>query len=121
MNVSERNFTGKTRAITVTNILSLETPPPIEASVGNRFAAMFEETLQVGYDVCEPSKSCGDFVDEGTKRTCGSDKPETAKRPKCGNQSFHLSSQKLQGSLLFKSLFCSLIVDLCFPFQFAPL
>ncbi|KAH0859216.1 hypothetical protein HID58_087477, partial [Brassica napus] len=85
----------QTRAITVTNILSLETPPPIEASVGNRFAAMFEETLQVGYDVCEPSKSCGDFVDEGTKRTCGSDKPETAKRPKCGNQSFHLSSQKL--------------------------
>ncbi|KAF3565024.1 hypothetical protein DY000_02016660 [Brassica cretica] len=93
---AKRNFTGKTRAITVTNILSLETPPPIEASVGNRFTAMFEETLQVGYDVCEPSKSCGDFVDEGTKRTCGSDKPETAKRPKCGSQSFHLSSQKLQ-------------------------
>ncbi|CAN6868947.1 unnamed protein product [Brassica oleracea] len=77
---------------------------------------MSEETLQVGY-VCEPSKSCGDSADEETKRTCGSAKPETAKRPKCGNQNFHLSSQKLQGSLLFKSLFSSLIVDLCFPFS----
>ncbi|KAF2568848.1 hypothetical protein F2Q68_00025079 [Brassica cretica] len=37
--VTDHNFSGNTRAITVTKILYLDTPPPTEASVGNDIAA----------------------------------------------------------------------------------
>ncbi|CAN6990102.1 unnamed protein product [Brassica rapa subsp. trilocularis] len=37
--VTYHNFSGNTRAITVTKILPLDTPPPTEASVGNDIAA----------------------------------------------------------------------------------
>ncbi|KAG2323234.1 hypothetical protein Bca52824_016447 [Brassica carinata] len=60
------------------------TPPPAEASVGNQIAATSEEILQTGNDVCGPSKSLGDSDDEKVKRTCDSDNPEKAKRPRCG-------------------------------------
>ena len=83
--VTDHNFSGTTRAITVTKILSLDTPPPTEASVGNDIAATSEETMQSGYDVCEPPKSRGDSADEESKRTCGSVDPETAERPRCEN------------------------------------
>ncbi|KAF8046825.1 hypothetical protein N665_3391s0003 [Sinapis alba] len=83
--VTEHNLSGKTRAITVTKILYLDTPPATEASVGNAIAATSEETLETGNDVCEASKSRVDSADEGSKRTCDSAKEEKAKRPKCGN------------------------------------
>nr|VDD08271.1 unnamed protein product [Brassica oleracea] len=67
--VTDHNFSGTTRAITVTKIFSLDTPPPTEASVGNDIAATSEETMQSGYDVCEPPKSRGDSADEERKRT----------------------------------------------------
>ncbi|KAF2568989.1 hypothetical protein F2Q70_00025684 [Brassica cretica] len=81
--VTEHNFSGNTQAITVTKILSLDTPPPTEASVGNNVAATSEETMQTGNDVCEPSKSRGVSADEDSKRTFGSADPEKAKRPRC--------------------------------------
>ncbi|XP_009107715.1 uncharacterized protein LOC103833382 [Brassica rapa] len=55
--VTDHNFSSNTRAITVTKILSLDTPPPTEASLGNDIAATSEETMQTGSDVCEPSKA----------------------------------------------------------------
>ncbi|KAF3556212.1 hypothetical protein F2Q69_00012383 [Brassica cretica] len=85
LRVTDHNFSGTTRAITVTKILSLDTPPPTEASVGNDIAATSEETMQSGNDVCEPPKNRGDSADEESKRTCGSADPETAKRPRCEN------------------------------------
>lgn len=51
--------------------LSLDTPPPTEASVGNNIAATSEETMQTGNDVCEPSKSRGDSADERSKTVRG--------------------------------------------------
>ncbi|KAF3576011.1 hypothetical protein DY000_02030520 [Brassica cretica] len=85
LRVTDHNFSGTTRAITVTKILSLDTPPPTEASVGNDIAATSEETMQSGNDVCEPPKNRGDSADEESKRTCGSADLETAKRPRCEN------------------------------------
>ncbi|KAF3577769.1 hypothetical protein DY000_02030519 [Brassica cretica] len=83
--VIDHNFSGNTRAITVTKILSLDTPPPTEASVGNDIATMSEEATQSGNDVCEPPKGRGDSADEESKRTCSSADPETAKRSRCEN------------------------------------
>ncbi|KAF3552930.1 hypothetical protein F2Q69_00015891 [Brassica cretica] len=81
--VTEHNFSGNTRAITVTKILSLDTPPPTEASVGNNIAATSEETMQTGNKVFEPSKSRGDSANEESKRTSASADPEKSKRPRC--------------------------------------
>ncbi|KAF2567763.1 hypothetical protein F2Q68_00026681 [Brassica cretica] len=81
--VTEHNFSGNTRAITVTKILSLDTPPPTEASVGNNIAATSEETMQTGNEVFEPSKSRGDSGNEESKRTSASADPEKSKRPRC--------------------------------------
>ncbi|XP_048596260.1 uncharacterized protein LOC125578032 [Brassica napus] len=83
--VTDHNFSGNTRAITVTKILPLDTPPPTEASVGNDIATTSEEALQSGNDVCEHPKSRGDSLDEESKRTCTRTDPETAKRPRCEN------------------------------------
>ncbi|CAF1925702.1 unnamed protein product [Brassica oleracea] len=83
--VTDHNFSGNTRAVTVTKILPLDTPPPTEASVGNDIGATSEESKQSGNDVCEPPTSRGDPADEDSKRTCGSADPGTAKRPRCGN------------------------------------
>ncbi|CAN6859883.1 unnamed protein product [Brassica oleracea] len=83
--VTDHNFSGNPRAITVTKILPLDTPQPTEASLGNDIAATSEETMQTGNDVCEPSKSCGDSTDEESKRTFDSVDPEKVKRPRCEN------------------------------------
>ncbi|KAL0827797.1 hypothetical protein Bca101_051475 [Brassica carinata] len=83
--VTDHNFSGNTRAITVTKILPLDTPSPTEASVGNDIAAMSEEATQSGDDVFEPPKGRGDSADEESKRACSSADPETAKRPRCEN------------------------------------
>ncbi|CAN7010305.1 unnamed protein product [Brassica oleracea var. botrytis] len=49
--VTDHNFSGNTRAITVTKILPLDTPPHTEASVGNDIAATSEEAMQSGNDL----------------------------------------------------------------------
>ena len=49
--VTDYNFSGNTRAITVTKILPLDTPPHTEASVGNDIAATSEEAMQSGNDL----------------------------------------------------------------------
>ncbi|CAF2075510.1 unnamed protein product [Brassica oleracea var. botrytis] len=81
--VTDHNFSGNTRAITVTKILSVDKPPPTEASVENNIAATSEETMQTGNEVCEPSKSRGGSANEESKRTCASADPEKSKRPRC--------------------------------------
>ncbi|KAG5411553.1 hypothetical protein IGI04_007872 [Brassica rapa subsp. trilocularis] len=81
--VTDHNFSGNTRAITVTKILSLDTPPPTEASVENTIAATSEETMQTGNEVCEPSKSRGGSTSEESKRTSASADPEKSKRQRC--------------------------------------
>uniref|UniRef100_M4DQ77 Replication factor A C-terminal domain-containing protein n=1 Tax=Brassica campestris TaxID=3711 RepID=M4DQ77_BRACM len=80
--VTQHNFSGDTRAITVTKILSLDTPPPTEASVGSNIAATSRETVQTENEVCEPSKTRGDSADEESKRTFDSADPQKAKRPR---------------------------------------
>ncbi|KAF2616745.1 hypothetical protein F2Q68_00040111 [Brassica cretica] len=57
--VTEHNFSGKTRSLTVTKILPLDTPPATESSEGNETTAASEETFinHVGSA-------------EGSKRTC---------------------------------------------------
>ncbi|CAN7077396.1 unnamed protein product [Brassica oleracea var. botrytis] len=80
--VTQHNFSGDTRAITVTKILSLDTPPPTEASVGSNIAATSGETVQTENEVCEPFKTRGDSADEESKRTFDSADPEKAKRPR---------------------------------------
>ncbi|CAN7012135.1 unnamed protein product [Brassica oleracea var. botrytis] len=72
--VTEHNFLGKARSLTVTKILPLDTPPATGSSEGNQTTATSEETS-------------GNRVDsaEGNKRTCASTELEKTKRPKCGN------------------------------------
>ncbi|KAG2293855.1 hypothetical protein Bca52824_040524 [Brassica carinata] len=72
--VTEHNLSGKTRSLTVTKILPLDTQPATVSSEGNNTTATSEET----------SKSRVDSA-EGSKRTCDSDEIEEAKRHKCGN------------------------------------
>ncbi|KAF3554619.1 hypothetical protein F2Q69_00011707 [Brassica cretica] len=48
---TEHNLSGKTRSLTVSKILSLDTPPATEALAGNHIAATSEETFQTGNDV----------------------------------------------------------------------
>ncbi|KAL0771093.1 hypothetical protein Bca101_036244 [Brassica carinata] len=48
---TEHNLSGKTRSLTVSKILSLDTPPATEALAGNHIAATSEKTFQTGNDV----------------------------------------------------------------------
>uniref|UniRef100_M4CSF1 Replication factor A C-terminal domain-containing protein n=1 Tax=Brassica campestris TaxID=3711 RepID=M4CSF1_BRACM len=81
--VTDHNFSGNTRAITVTKILPPETPSPTEASLGDAIAATSMEAVQTGSDMCEPSNSRGDSADEEGKRTFDSVDPEKDKRARC--------------------------------------
>ncbi|CAH8384343.1 unnamed protein product [Eruca vesicaria subsp. sativa] len=83
--VSEANFTGKTRAITVTKILPKEAPPSLTSSDENSTALASDETLLSANEVCGPSRSVGDSADDEVKRSFDSVEPEKAKRPKPGN------------------------------------
>ncbi|KAG2314946.1 hypothetical protein Bca52824_018068 [Brassica carinata] len=82
--VTKHNLEGKTRSLTVSKILSLDTPPATEASEGNHNTVASEETFETGTNVCEASKSRVDSA-EGSKRSCDSAGIGNAKRPKCGN------------------------------------
>ncbi|KAF2573956.1 hypothetical protein F2Q70_00002611 [Brassica cretica] len=81
--VTEHNFSGNTRAITVTKVLSLDTPPPTEVSVENNIAATSEETTKSGNEVCGPSNGRGDSADGESKRISAGAETAKAKRPKC--------------------------------------
>ena len=72
--VTDHNFSGKTRSLTVTKILPLDTPPATVSSEGNQTTATSEETSENRVDSAD-----------GSKRTCYSSEVERAKRPKCGN------------------------------------
>ncbi|KAF2533557.1 hypothetical protein F2Q70_00033024 [Brassica cretica] len=80
--VTDHNFSGNTRAITVTKVLSQDIPPHTEASVGNNNAAAFKETMLTRDEVSEPSKSSGDYANEESKRGYDTADPEKAKRPR---------------------------------------
>ncbi|XP_013607911.1 uncharacterized protein LOC106363028 [Brassica napus] len=81
--VTEHNFSGNTRAITVTKVLSLDTPPPTEVSVENNIAATSEETTKSGNEVCGPSNGRGDSADGESKRISAGAETAKAKRPRC--------------------------------------
>ncbi|KAG2246682.1 hypothetical protein Bca52824_086310 [Brassica carinata] len=73
--VTKHNLEGKSRSLTVTKILPLDTPAATESS---------EETFETGANVCEASKVNVDSAEE-IKRTCGIDEMGNAKRLKGGN------------------------------------
>ena len=72
--VTEHNFSGKTRSLTVTKILPLDSEPTTMSPEDNHTTATSGET----------SENCVDSAD-GSKRTCDSSELERVKRPKCGN------------------------------------
>ncbi|CAN7087728.1 unnamed protein product [Brassica oleracea var. botrytis] len=82
--VTKHNLSGKTRALTVTKILPLDTPTETVTSAGTNISATSNETSQTGNDVCESSKSRVGAADAGSKRSCDNAKVEKAKRPKSG-------------------------------------
>ncbi|CAN6908302.1 unnamed protein product [Brassica oleracea] len=67
--VTKHNLKGKSRSLTVTKILPLDTPAATEYS---------EETFETGINVCEASKISVDSA-EGIKRTCRIDEMGKAK------------------------------------------
>ncbi|KAH0929060.1 hypothetical protein HID58_014787 [Brassica napus] len=83
--VTDHNFSGNTRAITVTKVLSQDIPPHTEASVGNNNAASPKVMMLTRDEVSEPSKSRGDCANEESKRGYDTADPEKAKRPRCEN------------------------------------
>ncbi|KAF2554951.1 hypothetical protein F2Q68_00017160 [Brassica cretica] len=54
--VTEHNFSGKTRSLTLTKILPLDTPPATESSEGNQTTAASEETSINHVDSAEGNK-----------------------------------------------------------------
>ncbi|KAG5402792.1 hypothetical protein IGI04_008911 [Brassica rapa subsp. trilocularis] len=73
-NEEEHNLSGKTRSLTVTKILPLDTPPATMSSEEDHTTATSEEAFKRHLDSAE-----------GSKRTCDSDEIEESKRLKCGN------------------------------------
>ncbi|CAN6802622.1 unnamed protein product [Brassica oleracea] len=65
--VTKHNFDGKSRSLTVTKILPLDTPPVTESAGGNYNPATSEETFETGANVCGASKTSVDPA-EGSKR-----------------------------------------------------
>ncbi|CAN7032813.1 unnamed protein product [Brassica rapa subsp. trilocularis] len=81
--VTKHNLDGKSRSLTVTKILPLDTPPVTESSGGNYNLATSEETFETGTNVCEASKISVDSA-EGSKRNGDIDEMGKAKRLKRG-------------------------------------
>ncbi|KAL0801911.1 hypothetical protein Bca101_057087 [Brassica carinata] len=80
--VTEHNLSGKARSLTVTKILSLDTSPATDAPEGIQNNASLEEAVGIANKESQTASSLGD---EGSKRTCATAHPETAKRKKCGD------------------------------------
>ncbi|KAH0915471.1 hypothetical protein HID58_029917 [Brassica napus] len=81
--VTKHNLDGKSRSLTVTKILPLDTPPVTESSGENYNPATSEETFETGTNVCEASKISVDSA-EGSKRNGDIDEMGKAKRLKRG-------------------------------------
>ncbi|CAG7898484.1 unnamed protein product, partial [Brassica rapa] len=81
--VTKHNLDGKSRSLTVTKILPLDTSPVTESSGGNYNPATSEETFETGTNVCEASKISVDSA-EGSKRNGDIDEMGKAKRLKRG-------------------------------------
>nr|VDD05096.1 unnamed protein product [Brassica rapa] len=79
--VTKHNLDGKSRSLTVTKILPLDTSPVTESSGGNYNPATSEETFETGTNVCEASKISVDSA-EGSKRNGDIDEMGKAKRLK---------------------------------------
>ncbi|KAH0860832.1 hypothetical protein HID58_089093 [Brassica napus] len=83
--VTKHNFDGKSRSLTVTKILPLDTPPVTESAGGNYNPATSEETFETGANVCGASKTSVDPA-EGSKRNGDIGEMGKAKRLKRGGQ-----------------------------------
>ena len=83
--VTEHNFSGRTRVITVTNVLSPSAPPSTQDPVADQISGSGNGTLATGYDVIEPSKSPQDSEEVGLKRMGDGVEIGNAKRSKDGN------------------------------------
>ncbi|KAL0647896.1 hypothetical protein Bca4012_046187 [Brassica carinata] len=81
--VTKHNFDGKSRSLTVTKILPLDTPPVTESAGGNYNPATSEETFETGANVCGASKTSVDPA-EGSKRNGDIGEIGKAKRLKRG-------------------------------------
>ncbi|CAF1784028.1 unnamed protein product [Brassica napus] len=81
--VTKHNFDGKSRSLTVTKILPLDTPPVTESAGGNYNPATSEETFETGANVCGASKTSVDPA-EGSKRNGDIGEMGKAKRLKRG-------------------------------------
>ncbi|WZZ24499.1 hypothetical protein YC2023_007900 [Brassica napus] len=81
--VTKHNFDGKSRSLTVTKILPLDTPPVTESAGGNYNPATSEETFETGANVCGDSKTSVD-PSEGSKRNGDIGEMGKAKRLKRG-------------------------------------
>ncbi|CDY23241.1 BnaA08g13050D [Brassica napus] len=67
--VTKHNLDGKSRSLTVTKILPLDTPPVTESSGENYNPATSEETFETGTNVCEASKISVDSAEGKTNKT----------------------------------------------------
>ncbi|XP_048609051.1 uncharacterized protein LOC106452122 [Brassica napus] len=81
--VTKHNLDGKSRSLTVTKILPLESPPVTEASRGNYNPITSEVGFETGTKVCEASKIRVDSA-EGSKSNGDLDEMGKAKRLKRG-------------------------------------
>ncbi|CDY24580.1 BnaC05g32640D [Brassica napus] len=81
--VTKHNLDGKSRSLTVTKILPLDTSPVTESSGGNYNPATSEETFETGANVCGASKTSVDPA-EGSKRNGDIGEMGKAKRLKRG-------------------------------------
>ncbi|WZZ00493.1 hypothetical protein YC2023_072821 [Brassica napus] len=81
--VTKHNLDGKSRSLTVTKILPLESPPVTEASGGNYNPTTSEDGFETGTKVCEASKISVDSA-EGSKSNGDIDEMGKAKRLKRG-------------------------------------
>ncbi|KAH0926148.1 LOW QUALITY PROTEIN: hypothetical protein HID58_018404 [Brassica napus] len=81
--VTQHNLDGKSRSLTVTKILPMESPPVTEASGGNYNPTTLEEDLRLEQRWCEASKISGDSA-EGSKSNGDIDEMGKAKRLKRG-------------------------------------
>ena len=81
--VTKHNLDGKSRSLTVTKILPLESPPVTESSGGNYNPTTSEERFETGTMVSEASKVSVDSA-EGSKSNGDIDEMGKAKRLKRG-------------------------------------
>ncbi|CDY69335.1 BnaAnng30050D [Brassica napus] len=81
----EHNFSGRTRVITVTKVLSPSAPLSTQDPVADQISGSGNGTLATGYDVIEPSKSPQDSAEVGLKRMGDGVEIGNAKRSKDGN------------------------------------